>query len=607
MTTLWLQNLASYSLQIAAIAVAGAVLLRLLRIRLPNVRLICWQALLAACLLLPAIQPWRPLAPAKSDVQVSTGKMIPVEARRSQPINVPWSKLALLILGAGVATRFAMLGLGFWRIRRYRRNSRFAAGAFESLQRRMGVFADFQISPDVAGPVAFGFLRPVILLPASCLEDESIACHELLHVRRRDWLFAVAEECILSVLWFHPVTWWLMAEIRLAREEAVDREVVGILNSREQYLESLLALAAVRSGLDLAPASPFLRKRHLQKRVASLLKEVSMSRLRLNVSLAAFVAAVALIGWVSVKSFPLQAAPQNRTDALGVTVNSGSVKLLHRAPVDYPREALDKRIEGTVVLEISVGETGTVTDARVLSGPEELRSAALQSVLQWHYANDAHAPVKTEASVDFHVVASEGIHVTMNPRVVIGPAPPPPPPPAAVTVGRIILNVPEELRQRVQDRLTLREGDQLTGQAMADLQNAITAVDEHLRLSIQRLNGQGNSTVTIALENASPQAQAVAPGKIRVGSPIVAANLVHKVTPIYPPEAKAARIQGVVRFNATIGKDGTVQDLQLITGHPLMVQPARDAVMQWVYKPTLLNGDPVEVVTQIDVNFTLSQ
>lgn len=605
MTTLWLQNLASYSLQIAAIAVAGAVLLRLLRIRLPNVRLICWQALLAACLLLPAIQPWRPLAPAKSDVQVSTGRMIPVEARRSQAINVPWSKLGLLILGAGVATRFAMLGLGFWRIRRYRRTSRFAAGAFESLQRRMGVFADFQISPDVAGPVAFGFLHPVILLPASCFEDESIACHELLHVRRRDWLFAVAEECILSALWFHPATWWLVAEIRLAREEAVDREVVGILNSREQYLKSLLALAAVRSGLDLAPASPFLRKRHLQKRVASLLKEVSMSRLRLNTSLAAFVAAVALIGWFSVRSFPLQAAPQNPPDSAGVTVQQGSVTLLHRAPVHYPPEARSKGIEGTVVLEVSIGETGLVTDARVLSGAEELRSAALQSVLQWHYANDAHAPVKTHASVDFRVTAPMGKGSRGGQLVMIPP--PPPPPPASATVEKIILNVPEELKQRVQDRLTLHEGDQLTGQAMADLQNAITSVDEHLRLNIQSPNGQKNSTVIIMLENAAPaQAQAVAPGKIRVGGGVEAANLIHKVTPIYPPEAKAARIQGVVRFNATIGKDGSVLDLQLINGHPLLVQPAQDAVKQWVYKPTLLNGAPVEVVTQIDVNFTLT-
>ena len=86
-----------------------------------------------------------------------------------------------------------------------------------------------------------------------------------------------------------------------------------------------------------------------------------------------------------------------------------------------------------------------------------------------------------------------------------------------------------------------------------------------------------------------------------------AANLVRKVTPVYPPLAKQARIQGTVRFTAVIGKDGTIQNLQLVSGHPLLVAAAQEAVKQWVYKPTLLNGEPVEVVTQIDVNFTLSQ
>ena len=77
--------------------------------------------------------------------------------------------------------------------------------------------------------------------------------------------------------------------------------------------------------------------------------------------------------------------------------------------------------------------------------------------------------------------------------------------------------------------------------------------------------------------------------------------------PLYPPLAKQARIQGVVRFTAIIGKDGNIQNLQLVSGHPLLVEAAKQAVSQWQYKPTLLNGDPVEVVTTIEVNFTLSQ
>jgi protein TonB len=98
-----------------------------------------------------------------------------------------------------------------------------------------------------------------------------------------------------------------------------------------------------------------------------------------------------------------------------------------------------------------------------------------------------------------------------------------------------------------------------------------------------------------------------APQRIRVGGNVQQALLIKQPKPIYPPLAKQARIQGVVRLNAIIGKDGTIQNLTVATGHPLLVPSAMEAVKQWVYKPTLLNGEPVEVVTQIDVNFTLSQ
>ena len=96
------------------------------------------------------------------------------------------------------------------------------------------------------------------------------------------------------------------------------------------------------------------------------------------------------------------------------------------------------------------------------------------------------------------------------------------------------------------------------------------------------------------------------PERIRVGGNVQAANLIRKITPVYPPLAKQARVQGTVRFSAIIGKDGAIQNLQLVSGHPLLVPAAQEAVKQWVYKPTLLNGEPVEVITQIDVNFTLS-
>jgi protein TonB len=77
--------------------------------------------------------------------------------------------------------------------------------------------------------------------------------------------------------------------------------------------------------------------------------------------------------------------------------------------------------------------------------------------------------------------------------------------------------------------------------------------------------------------------------------------------PEYPPLAKMARIQGTVRLEAVISRDGTIKELKLVTGHPLLAKSAMEAVARWRYQPTLLNGEPVEVVTEVDVNFTLAE
>jgi len=98
-----------------------------------------------------------------------------------------------------------------------------------------------------------------------------------------------------------------------------------------------------------------------------------------------------------------------------------------------------------------------------------------------------------------------------------------------------------------------------------------------------------------------------APQRIRVGGNVAQANLITKISPQYPEDAKRAGIQGVVKYTVLIAKDGTIANIQLISGHPLLVPVSTDAVKQWRYKPTLLNGQPVEVITQIDVTFTLAR
>ena len=95
------------------------------------------------------------------------------------------------------------------------------------------------------------------------------------------------------------------------------------------------------------------------------------------------------------------------------------------------------------------------------------------------------------------------------------------------------------------------------------------------------------------------------PQRIPIGIDAAEQNLIVKVPPVYPALALQARIQGTVRFTATIGKDGKILNLRLVSGHPLLVAAAQDAAKQWIYKPPLLNGELIEAVTQLDVNFAM--
>jgi protein TonB len=96
------------------------------------------------------------------------------------------------------------------------------------------------------------------------------------------------------------------------------------------------------------------------------------------------------------------------------------------------------------------------------------------------------------------------------------------------------------------------------------------------------------------------------PQRVRVSQGVTQGLLIRKIQPNYPPLARQARIQGSVLLQAEISKDGSIENLHLISGHPMLAPAAIEAVKQWKYKPYILNGEPVEVETQITVNFTLS-
>jgi periplasmic protein TonB len=105
--------------------------------------------------------------------------------------------------------------------------------------------------------------------------------------------------------------------------------------------------------------------------------------------------------------------------------------------------------------------------------------------------------------------------------------------------------------------------------------------------------------------DAPPPPRAPTPQRIRVGGNVEAASLINKVQPEYPPIAQAAHVSGTVVLRAVISKNGSIEQLQFVSGPPLLMKAAMDAVKQWHYRPTVLNGEPVEVETTVDVVFAL--
>ncbi len=193
------------------------------------------------------------------------------------------------------------------------------------------------------------------------------------------------------------------------------------------------------------------------------------------------------------------------------------------------------------------------------------------------------------------------------------PPPPPPPPPPVATVVKVQKVVPRQFDagrlmapKTIPKEIAVIKEEEMPAAAGTMVGGVPGGVPGGTAGGV--LGGIAGSIGT-APPPPPPPKEAPKPvqSRIRVGGNVQAAKLVRQPKPTYPPLAKQARIQGTVKFNAVIGKDGAIANLVLVSGHPLLVPSATEAVRQWVYQPTLLNGEPVEVVTVIDVNFTLSQ
>ena len=203
---------------------------------------------------------------------------------------------------------------------------------------------------------------------------------------------------------------------------------------------------------------------------------------------------------------------------------------------------------------------------------------------------------------------------TLQSFLVAPPPPPPPPPPPAAAAPKVVRVIPRQFDagRLMAPKSIPKDIAQIKEEELPPPSSGVGVVGG-LSGGVAGgtpggvLGGILGGVPSAAPPPPPPPPKAVTPQRIRVGGNVQAANLINQVRPVYPPLAKQARISGTVELSAIIGKDGRVQDLKVVRGHPLLVQAALDAVKNWIYKPTLLNGEPVEVSTTIDVNFTLAQ
>jgi periplasmic protein TonB len=192
-------------------------------------------------------------------------------------------------------------------------------------------------------------------------------------------------------------------------------------------------------------------------------------------------------------------------------------------------------------------------------------------------------------------------------------APPPPPPPAAEQqVARIMKQIQSDLLSsgalrtptRIPQKVQMIKEEEApppmpsTGGVVGGVPGGIPGGQLG-----GVIGGIVNSTANLSY---IPKLQAVVPQRVRISQGVTTGMLVHRVEPPYPALARSARISGSVVLKAIISKEGTIEDLTLVSGHPMLVPAAIDAVRQWRYRPYLLNGQPVEVETTITVIFTLA-
>ena len=420
-----LMALFSYVLQSGLILAVGLIVPRLLRLRHPRTLLVYWRSLFLAAVLLPvAIAVWQPKTPLPMlSLDGAAVEEVVASTLRSDAVDLNWPVLLAPVL------LVTLLGLGriivgLIYLGRCRRAATLIVPLPDrvgALQRRLGLEVPLAATDRLSVPITFGWARPIVMVPMSFNrlsedEQEGVACHEFLHIHRRDWPVALAEEIVRAMLWFHPAVWLLLPRIALSREQVVDAGTVALTGKRRQYLDALWQIVVSSQKPAAAVAVPLVGRSHLRARVECLKKEIAMSKTRIIASVVVLVASVAVAAMVGAAAFSSSVAsgephaigdnwsPQDDKPAEDSTAKKKSDSKLETVNFDgecseithpeaiekvnptYPEEARKARTTGIVVLRSTISEKGVVEDLEVLESADDLLSmAAVEAVQQWRF------------------------------------------------------------------------------------------------------------------------------------------------------------------------------------------------------------------------------
>jgi TonB family protein len=590
------------------IAVATAGALYLLGVRAARVRHAVWASVVVLMLALPVWTAWGPkavLRVLKPEPVVAASMTVVSMAEEDSAAPVilvkkTWTPgdylLGVYLLGLGILL------------------ARLATGTVRTLMlvRRADGPEGRLTSEACTSPITVGAFRPVVILPEGWNEwPESqlnaVLAHEAEHASRRDPLVQWLALFNRAVFWFHPLAWWLSRRLSALAEEACDDAVLAGGHDPMEYTECLLGLArSVReSGARVSAVGMAMPGAYLPQRIRRIVAGVPAQRISRGrmISVAMVCAMVATvfttcaIGYtrqqdapVPVQSVPvaetappapLHSVTHHKADRVELAQNAVT------APAGAGAQTFSGVVEdpnGAVVPNAAVTLVNSDTTASLSTTADFLGRYTFQNIGAGTYSVTVNAPgFKHEVQNNIRVAAGEAHYAGAM----------------MLQLGAISQTVSVVGSRSAPVAATGPIGNSL-GDATALTTKAAPPIGIPLDQNAER--GQFVEQFRLPRDGVAGVAR-----PIKVGGNVVAANLINPVKPVYPPELQRAGVQGTVKFEAILSKDGLATNIRVISSpDPGLTQAALDAVQQWRYKPTMLNGESVEVQTTIDVNFSLA-